>query len=562
MLVSLSLVFGSMLLSFIFFITCFASLGFIVNVAVTPLHIWLSLLCSLVYGFILAQYYIKRDVWRTFTQLYIGCFIVFFSMLYISGLFYDISYDGQDYHQQAIGQLAQHWNPFREVMTEDRSHSALLLNHYAKGPWIYAAALYTVTGNIEQSKVFNLLLMMISFLLTLSAMKSAKQFSHKQSILFSLLLALNPVSIYQVFSFYIDGQLASLLLCLLALSYRMVMAYDQVVLASFIMSIALTANIKFTGVVYVVACIGIIGGWLWMKRQSHLYVPTLRASMIGLIFGICIIGYNPYITNTIEHQHPFYPLYGQGPELLDIMTTNFPPGFVNMNSWQKLYYATFSVTNNNFQTEQSALKVPFSVMPHELTPFAYGADVRIGGFGPWFSGIVVLTGMIIVRMLISPRPVYIYSIGIAMSIMLTVLINPESWWARYVPQLWFVPICMGMIAWRDRRKTLHYLGGALAGAVMMNLAMVSYPYFVGSYYSTQAFDQEMQNMAQQHTPINIYFGPFSSNRVHFEDWGIEYVKMSEDSADIKMEDVRGRYLASIRNKPLLVDLFSNHKKNE
>ena len=204
-----------------FFILLFSAISFGLGMPLMPLHIWMATICSLIFAYAITIFYDRKRK-QDICQCWNSAILIMVFLMYSSGMFYDISYDGQVYHQEAVIQLANHWNPFQQYLLKEQSQSAMLLNHYAKGPWVYEAALYTVTGQIEQSKAFNFLVMTASFLLTFSTLKSSK-WSTKQSSLFSLLLALNPVSIYQALSFYIDGS-TSLLLCLLALSYRIFVA--------------------------------------------------------------------------------------------------------------------------------------------------------------------------------------------------------------------------------------------------------------------------------------------------------------------------------------------------
>lgn len=562
MLAPFSLVAGSTLLAFMFFILLVSSLGFMLGMTISTATIYLSLICTFIYGFMMTKFYFKQKTWQVFAKLCLLLILLFFSFMYSSGLFYDISYDGQVYHQEAVNQLVHDWNPFQHYLTKDQSHSAVLLNHYAKGPWIYEAALYTATGQMEQSKVFNFVLIIISFLLALSTMKQCQRFSDKQAVFFSLLMALNPVSIYQALSFYIDGQMASLLLCLVALSYRLVTEYDQGIVYSFIMSIALTVNIKFTGVVYVVACVGLAGGWLWFLKNKHLYRNLIKTSIIGLSMGICVIGYNPYVTNMVYYGHPFYPLYGAGPQTMDIMTSNSPQGFMKMNPLEKLYVASFSRSTNDFDREEPVLKIPFTVKAQELKPFVYGADIRIGGFGPWFSGILLLTGLLLLLTLVLRTKSGLYGIGLMISIMVSVLINPESWWARYVPQFWLVPVIMAAIATSESKKTIRYVGCILSGAVVINIALISYPYVLGNYYCTQSLDRQLEKMAETEGGVQVCFGDFTSNYARFTKWGIDYVDATDDVADINIEEIRYKYLTAVFKEPLLTDIFADERMDK
>lgn len=272
--------------------------------------------------------------------------------------------------------------------------------------------------------------------------------------------------------------------------------------------------------------------------------------------GICVIGYNPYVTNTVYYGHPFYPLYGGGTQTMDIMTSNSPQGFMQMNPLEKLYVATFSRSTNNFDREEPALKIPFTVELGELRPFVYGADIRIGGFGPWFSGILVVAVLTLVSMCAVRAKEMMYVAGLVASIMLTVLINPEAWWARYVPQFWLVPIIIAAAALLDAKRIIRYLGVALAGAVIMNIGLVSYPYILGNYYCTQDLDRQLKQIAEQQ-PITVCFGDFTSNYTRFERWGIDYADEPDDIADIHIEEIRYKYLTAVFKEPLLKDIFAD-----
>ena len=555
MLVTFSFILGLTFLAFMFFILLFSAISFGLGMSLMPLHIWIATICSLIFAYAITTFYDKKNANKTFVNVGISAILIMVFLMYISGMFYDISYDGQVYHQEAVIQLANHWNPFQQYLLKEQSQSAMLLNHYAKGPWVYEAALYTVTGQIEQSKAFNFLVMAASFLLTFSTMKGSSKWSTKQSSLFSLLLALNPVSIYQALSFYIDGHIASLLLCLLALSYRIFVQYDKFVLFGFIMTIALLVNVKFTGIVYAIASIGLLGGWLWLSEKKKTCSDLGKTAIIGLILGICVIGYNPYITNSIFYGHPFYPLYGAGSNSMDIMTSNSPKSFLQLNAAQKLYVANFSMSTNKFDIEEPQIKIPFSVTAQELRPFVYGADIRIGGFGPWFSGMVVIGGIILLLLFIFSKKDALRGVGFVMSIMLTALINPEAWWARYVPQIWLALICLAIVAWSSNQKVIRYLGGALAGAAVVNLAIITYPYALGNYYCTQALRQELTEIAMYHNPIKVRFGEFTSNYVRFGQYNITYVDAPADIADINIEVLRYNYLTAAAKNQALASIF-------
>jgi hypothetical protein len=74
--------------------------------------------------------------------------------LVLAALVKDYSYDGQQYHQQAIRLLGEGWNPLRDEPV--LGLHALWINGYAKGPWTWSAAWLDATTSIELGKSLHL----------------------------------------------------------------------------------------------------------------------------------------------------------------------------------------------------------------------------------------------------------------------------------------------------------------------------------------------------------------------------------------------------------------------
>lgn len=477
-----------------------------------------------------------------------------------TGWFYDISYDGQTYHQEAVKQLGAGWNPVHEYISRDVSIPSILLNHYAKGPWIYAAAFQQLTGWIETAKVFNWLLLLSSWLLAWAACREAGRFSERQAASYSLLAALNPVSLYQSLTFYIDGQLGSLLLCLAAVLYAYLRSGSRQSMFSIIVVVGLLVNVKFTGVVYAVAAFGVTAAWLYGLKRWGEWRRLAKVSIGSLLLGVAVLGYNPYVTNTLYYGHPFYPLYGAGAKNMDIMTSNSPQGFMQMNPLHKMVVATFSASNNQFDSRPPQLKLPLQFSLAELRPFVYGADIRIGGFGPWFSGGVVASLLCAALVWRSGQRQLRAGVLLAGSIMLTVLVNPEAWWARYAPQWWCAVVLTGLVAAADLRPLVRRLGQGLAVICAVNILMVSYPYFIGSFQSTRLLDQSLQALAAEHRQMNVFFDEFTSNIVRFERHGIVCNDVPAIGADLNIHVFRYQYLQAITEYAWLKPIFVAERK--
>jgi 4-amino-4-deoxy-L-arabinose transferase-like glycosyltransferase len=514
---------------------------------------------ALASGFAAARHYFREKALKYFVAASIAAVVIFGVFFNIAGSFYDMSYDGAVYHQEAVIKLVENWNPVYEHLYKLQTDSPDLLNHYAKGPWIYEAALYKATPAIENAKVFNFLLLSAALCFTLAALKSYPKI--KQPVLFSVLLTCNPVMLYQTLSFYIDGQLGSLLLCFLALAFMITQQRDNCLYAALIMVIVLLANVKFTGVVYV-CCGGVLLiCWLWGLGQRNRIAAVIKTGLVGILLAICLAGFNPYVTNTLNYGHPFFPLYGAGQNSMDIMTSNSPKGFLALNRFEKLLLASFSCSDNALGIDLPRLKPPFVYEKREIEFFLSATDTRIGGFGPLYGGMLLLSVLLFAALWWYKRQSGLYAALAAGTIFLSAIINPEAWWARYAPQLWAIPIIAAMGALAARNIYIKIGGWLIAGLLIFNIALVALPYTVGNYYSSAAWREMLDELKASNEPLTIYFGEFRSKRAQLAEQGIKYIEIRYNHAlpegGIEMAPVdrsvplmRNACIDAVRSKPI------------
>nr|NJM03088.1 hypothetical protein [Desulfobacula sp.] len=95
--------------------------------------------------------------------VYLALFLI---SVAVSSQFYDTTYDGRAYHQEAIIGLAEgYYNPYYRQLDENEELHALWINHYPKAMEIVSSAVYAFTGDIETGKAFNLLFMISNILM-------------------------------------------------------------------------------------------------------------------------------------------------------------------------------------------------------------------------------------------------------------------------------------------------------------------------------------------------------------------------------------------------------------
>lgn len=346
------------------------------------------------------------------------------------------------------------WQETAEVFG---SHSSMWIDHYPQGTWEIAASLYSCTGSIETGKAYTLIAAIGAGALFGAYLRN-RGFSIGQAILVTLIAVVNPISTAQYLTFYND---AFLMLELLALLTGLAMLVDQskrqlrtlgytIVASSFMLCV----ETKFTGLGY--------AGVFSLSFYIYVVVKALRGRegftsffilelslfflvVIGLSVGV--FGFSPYIMNALDHGHPFYPLFGEGAQ--DIMTSNSPASYANSNNGRKLFLSFFSQTSNILAAsgDEPQLKIPFSIYPQELKNLR-SFDLRIGGFGIFYSGLLIVQILLIAILLPKQRKTRPFLFQISMCYLIPtiamMLVLSESWWARYCAYFYYMS-CLTLV---------------------------------------------------------------------------------------------------------------------
>jgi hypothetical protein len=263
---------------------------------------------------------------------------------------YDVSFDGQWYHQGAIHNLVNGYNPlYGEV--QDSYPGGTYITHYPKALEISSAVINAFTHHVEDGKLQNILLMAACFLIVFSAILYAfPKVGTTFAVLIAALCALNPISIYQSMSYYVDGVsalLLAILVFLLILSYKKMDGLLYVVITGVAI---LAINYKFFDLVYVVVIIaGFVAICYINKKATGLHYLLLLSLLIGVLFG-----FNPYITNIIGHGTPFYPVEGISTSMI---FSDTPKNLAGQNQAGQFLHSIFS--ESSYKKDDASLKIPF-----------------------------------------------------------------------------------------------------------------------------------------------------------------------------------------------------------
>lgn len=486
---------GILLLMFIIVDILVTTIFQVVNIAMSPLNvIFSSIITICLFLFLNRRRINKQNSMFYIATVFVAILIAIVSTYYI-GKTFDTSADGCFYHKPAIGLIKEGWNPLYESSEDfckdndteiENSGQFLWIDHYPKVTWNFAASIYSVTNNIETGKVL-IVLLAISLASITYYYLTQKKLKDWQAIAIAIGLVANPIVLSQIFTYYVDGVMGLLvygiILFLIMITDK---KFDSLTNLEKWLGLAteiiLCMNIKFTGI-YFAAIFSIVFYITWLmqsykekKFKEDFIRLTLR--FVGIVVvGIGVVGASTYIKNTIDHKNPVYPIIGN--DKVDIITTMQPQSFAEKNRLVKIFESTFSrsenVTYNSGKDPE--IKVPFSVNQEEIDSLAI-PDARIGGYGIFFSGILIISIIVLVYTLIrifkNDKNVFKYICIIIGGIFLTTLFMAEAWWARYSPQLYLIPI-MAMFGIllvannceKKKKKIVENLVGAIIFILMI-----------------------------------------------------------------------------------------------
>lgn len=521
---------GWVVFSTLFACYALASIGFLLGISLHKNLVLVGTVVGVV-GTIWISRSRRHAPWKAVCGLSAASLLVF-TAIRVASQFYDVSWDGQVYHQEAIIQLSHGWNPAAGILPDGLLPNRVMLaviNYFPKFSWTLSALSYQWTGQIEAAKSITWLLLFASFAVTYCAL-AALGSSRKIALLISLVAVLNPVVSTQLYSFYIDSHVYLLLLSMMAASALMLKQPNAVHLILGMMIYAMLINTKFTAAVY--GTIALIPVLIGLSRSVDMIrvKPRLYGSVVGIgVLLTALLCVHPYATNFLDKGHVFHPVMGAEPVQV-LPPTHRPKDFSKINRFESLSKSLLARTANLKGEQSSEFKWPFQLdWPNELDA-AKVPDARIAGFGPWFSGSLLLAAVgLIVALGRRRRLVYgAASLLFGATIIFTVLINPEPWWARYVPQLYLVPILVAclLVVQRAAVPTLMAYGIALVLAV--NASMMASASFAGNREVSIAIDEQLELFRKRPGHLQMYFDDFRSNRIRLEEAGIAFLELESD----------------------------------
>ncbi len=438
----------------------------------------------------------------------------------------DMSWDGLWYQQEAVIQLGRGWNPLRESVLSYGTprHAAMWIDFYPRAQWIASAPWYLASGRIDLAKIYNLVVLFASALLTFAALLRLTSLRTATAAWLAVLAATNPVLVYQSTTFMIDGTLSALLLVLATSLWRFGASEDWHSLVPAWLASIYLCNLKFTGPVYValfVATALAIELLRHRRRASRVIVGSFFVLAAG---ATGVLGYSPYVSNTLQHGSPFYPLRGAG--AFDISSQDRPINLDQQNRVVRFVVSTFSRTANEDPATGTTLKVPFTVHRSELFMIEH---LTAGGFGPLYGGALLLAFLVLGYAAVRPsregwsreRVVLIATGGILFSM----FVHTEAWWVRYAPQAWLIPVLAYLAVATRHERVFRWGRRAIAGAVTVNLVLVCVGFAIAQRHYRDDAINALEGMTAHTGPVHVYLHAFPAYRRRLDEAGIPYLEI-------------------------------------
>lgn len=397
-------------------------------------------------------FFVGRD-WKKLFVFSLVFIILFLLCVGISSSVYDTTWDGEAYHKNAVGLLNLGWSPIYETSTESIKRlnlesiiptGTIIADVYAKASWIFATSCYSIFGDIESGKCYTLLGMLALFCVAYSFLTEKFYLRWWQAGISAFFVSVNPVTLSQMFTYYNDGFLGTLVLiyicCFLYLSYGEKHKHKFAVYALIFASACIGMNVKFSGLMY----FGIFGAifyffWIyqWVHKngwkESFNKIRNLSIFFTILVLCSCLLfGSTVYVPNTINYENPVYGLIGDTNIAgIDVQT---PQSLLNQPQGLRFVSSIFSVSSNDKSQEVVNLKMPFTFTISEGITTT-GADCRIAGWGVTFSGIFIIgiICMLITLCISWKRDYEIFNLTLILflGILIPSTVITGMWWARY-----------------------------------------------------------------------------------------------------------------------------------
>ena len=356
----------------------------------------------------------------------------FFSLLLL-----DFSYDGNAYHQPIIYALANGWNPIYQShnhIIADAWNMNLWIDHYCKGMETISAVFVAFTGNMESGKAVNFLFPLSTFFLLYDTFinEIKCKLTKKKILLYSIGLSFSLITFRQIFSYYIDQFGYYTYVLALLFLYKIIRHQNKLSYFCLFAIIVLSVSIKLNAAFWVAFLCLITLIILLIKRQYSVATRFCTVGVLSALFAICVTSANPYLTNTLDHSNPVYPLADEtlGDGVADCA---IPLYLQDKNRIVQVILSHLSRPYNDLSLDHYMFPYQFNIRNLYASG---GPDCKTGGGGFFFVELMVLSILIFLLYKGKYKRHFIASVCF---ILISLVLLPMGMAFRYVPFIYLIP---------------------------------------------------------------------------------------------------------------------------
>ncbi|WP_114792326.1 glycosyltransferase family 39 protein [Niabella yanshanensis] len=481
------------------------------------------------------MWWISRQQWapklnlvRTVTY---GLVTILVSLLW-GAFYFDLSWDGQWYHQAAVYALAEGWNPVTEPLKTFNEHNDLSIQHFPKLVWYYSAAVTATFGKIEWGKSIQVIVFSTAAVSLWDIFRDLC-FSRRRAVIAVILVVMCPVVWSEITTYLVDGMLYLFLLVFSGSALAWIRTRRKVYLWLIVLSAVWAINMKFTGMVFIGVSAFFISIYLLLQKRwlfTRFAALTIGAVMLALLF----FGFNPYVTNMAQRGHPLYPIMGTkaypgvyeqtGKDSNEELET--PKNLAGKPGWYSFLYTSFSRPGNApyNDVKDAELLFPFSLSLKDWKAYEFH-ETRTAGFGP-FYGVMLLLSIAATFLLFTTstkniRLPFLLAVG---SIIVSLLLSRHFWWPRFLPQLWLLPVIPVLFLLLKARTPGHRLFAlGCTVLIIINGLIVLAVHMNWETRSSIQLRRQLNRLAASGQSIEVFYGAFQySVERKLENFNIRY----------------------------------------
>jgi hypothetical protein len=263
-------------------------------------------------------------------------------------------------------------------------------------------------------------------------------------------------------------------------------------------------------------------------KKHRLIKQLIAISFISALL-VLFVGFNPYITNTLDHKNPFYPLAGEGK--MDIMTGNTPAVLQDKSRGKAVLVSLFSFPDNSspsisdspqYINKYASPSNLFSLSKKNIFQIG-GSDTRTGGFGLFFTWILVLSVILYCHKSMQKQRMK-YTVFLLL-LFGSLFILPDGWWARYVPFFYAFPLIILLYSEHERSNMyIKWFKNTIYLLLIANIGLQICGAGSRAWVNKKEVDDYINVLSQSTSPIQVNFNgnvgfkiKLDKNKVKYEE---------------------------------------------